>query len=192
MGLAQKPPNCRTVTAIVCINPGNDGSIFQNRSKCPIGGLSCTPLSWSWTAELSPPPFAEPHVVIVLSPWHHKAKALSVAAICGWSTRAVRHSLSSIPASSKVVSGSTRTRFFAVTSLRYFFPTLPLGLEPWKEAEVSEVQHARLAKLHLHETSGTSADLDDSKNVSNESLLQTSSPSQARLHDRAPSLDSPT
>ena len=32
--------NGRTVTAIVCITPGNDGSIFQNRSKGTLSGLN--------------------------------------------------------------------------------------------------------------------------------------------------------
>ena len=84
--------------------------------------ICCTPPSWSRAAELSPPEFAEPQVVIVLSPWYHKAKAPPVAASRGWSTRAVRHSPSSIFAAFKVLSGSTRTRFLAVISLRYFFP----------------------------------------------------------------------
>ena len=89
--------------------------------------ICCALPSWSWTAELSPPKFASPQVTIARSPWHHKAKALPVAASCGWSTRAVRHSPSSISASSKVCSKSTRTRFLAVTSLRCFFPKAPLA-----------------------------------------------------------------
>ena len=32
--------NSRTVTAILCITPGNDGSVFQNRSKRPKCGLN--------------------------------------------------------------------------------------------------------------------------------------------------------
>ena len=32
--------NCQTVTTTVCIAPGNDGSICQNGSKCPICGLN--------------------------------------------------------------------------------------------------------------------------------------------------------
>ena len=83
---------------------------------------SASPLSWSWTAELSPPLYSSPEVTTALSPWHHKAKASRVAASCGWSARAVRHSPSSISASSKVCSKSTRTRFSAVISLRCFFP----------------------------------------------------------------------
>ena len=84
--------------------------------------ICCTPLSWSRTAELSPPRRDSPQVTTALSPWHHNAKALFVAASCGWSTRAVRHSPSSISASSKVCSKSNRTRFLAVISLRYFLP----------------------------------------------------------------------
>ena len=60
--------------------------------------------------------------MIALSPWCHKAKALLVAASCGWSTRAVRHSPPSISASSKLCSKLTKTRLLAVMSLRYFFP----------------------------------------------------------------------
>ena len=67
----------------------------------------------------------------MLSPRHHKAKARSVAASCGWSTRAVRHSPSSISASSKVCSKSTRTRFLAVISLEVLFPKDLFGLCPY-------------------------------------------------------------
>ena len=92
-------------------------------AKAPgVAWICCAPRSWSRTAELLPPYSARPQVTIALCPWHHKTKALCVAASCGWSTRAVRHSPSSISASSKVVSGSTKTRFLAVTSLRYLFP----------------------------------------------------------------------
>ena len=149
--------NCGTVTGILCITPSNDGSIFQNLSKAPDEAWICwTPLSWSWT--LSPPEHASPQVTIALSPWHHKAKALFVAASCGWSTRAVRHSPSSISASSKVCLKLTQIRFLAVISLRYFFPRIPracwqsLTLEAWKKAELWEVQHAHSAKLHLSST----------------------------------------
>ena len=47
-----------------CITPGNDGSIFQNRSKGPpVWPVSAAhPLSWSRTAELSPPSPASPQV----------------------------------------------------------------------------------------------------------------------------------
>ena len=99
-----------------------DPSARMAANACTVAWVCCTPFSWSWTEELSPPRSAWPQVTIVLSPWHHKAKALFVAASCGWSTRAVRHSPSSIWASSKVLSGSTRTRFFAVISLRNFCP----------------------------------------------------------------------
>ena len=87
----------------------------------PADWICCTPLSWPRTAELSPPSSASPQVKMALSPWHHSAKALFVAANCGWSTRAARHSPSSISASSKACSNSTRTRFLAVISLRCFF-----------------------------------------------------------------------
>ena len=158
--------DCRAVAAFVCRAPGNGGPIFQNRSKCITCGLNllllswsrtaelsppprrttepsariaakalfvawicCTPLSWSWSAELLTPYFAPPQVKIALSPGHHKAKANFVAATCGWSTKAVRHSPSSISASSNVFSGSARTRFLAVTSLRFFIKG-SLGLCP--------------------------------------------------------------
>ena len=88
----------------------------------PVLWICCTRLSWSWTAELSPPNCAPPQVTIALSPWHHKAKALLVAASCGWSTRTVRHSPSFICASSKVCSKFTKTRFSPVMSLRCFCP----------------------------------------------------------------------
>ena len=96
-------------------------------AKAPwkVAWICCTPMNWSPTAELSPPPFASPQVMISLSPWHHKAKALPVAASCGWSTRAVRNSPSSISASSKVLSRPARTSFLAVISLRHFCPKAP-------------------------------------------------------------------
>ena len=84
--------------------------------------ICCTPLSWSRTAELSLPQSALPQVMIALSPGCHKAKTAAAATTCGWSIRAVRHSPSSIPDSSRVWLKSTRTRFLAVISLRYFFP----------------------------------------------------------------------
>ena len=87
-----------------------------------VACICCTPLSWSRTAELSPPERAEPQVTTALSPWHHNAKAVFVAASCGWSSRAVRHSPSSISAASNVLLGSTRTRLLAVISLRHFRP----------------------------------------------------------------------
>ena len=87
-----------------------------------VARICCTPLSWSWTAELSPPYSAPPQVTSVLSPWHHKAKALFDAASCGWSTRTVRHSPSFICASSKVCSRLTKTRFSPVIILRCFCP----------------------------------------------------------------------
>ena len=88
----------------------------------PVAWICCKPLSWSWTAELSPPNSLLPQVTMVLSPWHHKAKAPTVAARCGWSTRTVRHSPSFICASSKVCSELTKTRFSPVISLRCFCP----------------------------------------------------------------------
>ena len=179
--------DCRAVAAFVCRAPGNDGPLFQNRSKCITCGLNllllswsrtaelsppprrttepsariaakalfaawicCTPLSWSWSAELLTPYFAPPQVKIALSPGHHKAKANFVAATCGWSTKTVRHSPSSISASSNVFSGSARTRFLAVTSLRFFRLVGPLSLilEQWKKAEVTKAQCAHSATLH--------------------------------------------
>ena len=119
----------------------------------PVSWICCTPLSWSWTAELSPPQSASPQVTIVLSPWHHKAKAYSVDASCGWSTRAVRHSPSSLSASSKVCSRFIKTRFLAVISRRYFSQRLvgPLSLhfEPWMKAEVLEAPDSHSAKRHV-------------------------------------------
>ena len=91
-----------------------------------VAWMCCTPLSWSRTADMWPPKAGSPQVTIALSPWHHKAKAPRVAASCGWSTRAVRHSPSSTSAS-KVLSGSTRTRFLAVISLSSFFPKARLA-----------------------------------------------------------------
>ena len=87
-----------------------------------VAGICCTPLSWSWTAELSLPNYAPPQVTIVLSPWHHKAKAILVAASCGWSTRTVRHCPSFLCDSSKVCSKLTKTRFSPVIILRCFCP----------------------------------------------------------------------
>ena len=122
-----------------------------------VAWICCTPLSWSRTAEPSPPECAEPQVTTALSPWHHKAKAVFVAASCGWSTRAVRHSPSSISAASNVLLGSTRTRLLAVISLRHFrqrlVGLLSLNLELWKKAEVTEVQHPHSAKLRSLEAS---------------------------------------
>ena len=193
--------NCQTVTDQIFTTPANDGSIFQNRSKCisdpgndgsichnrsksiicglnllhalelisdlrtvtttsgspqvttdpsariaakarTVAWICCTPLSWSRTAELSPPESAPPQETIALPPWHHKAKALIVAASCGWSTRAVRHSPSSISASSKVLLRSTRTRFLPVISLRYFFPKArwAIALKSWTVEEGSSLK----------------------------------------------------
>ena len=88
-----------------------------------VAWICCTSLSWSRTVELSPPQCGLPQVTATLSPWrHHKANAVFVAASCGWSTRAVRHSPSFISASSKVWPGSTRILFLAVISLRCFCP----------------------------------------------------------------------
>ena len=67
----------------------------------------------------------------MLSPRHHKAKAPSVAASCGWSTRAVRHSPSSISASSKVCSKSTRTPILGNYKSEVLFPKDLFGLCPY-------------------------------------------------------------
>ena len=103
----------------------------------PVAWICCTSLSWSWTAELSPPKSAPPQVTIALSPWHHKAKALLVAASCGWSTRTVRHSPSLICASSNVCSKLTKTRFSPVISLRCFCPKARWApiLKTWTEED---------------------------------------------------------
>ena len=122
---AKTPPaawicwNCRTVTAIGWFPPSHD-----------TGQYTKTECERFWCiAELSPPKSASPQVKIAPSPWHHEAKALSVAASCVWSTRAVRHSPSSISASSKACSKSTRTRFLAVIS--QIFTKGSLGLCPY-------------------------------------------------------------
>ena len=88
----------------------------------PVAWIFCTLLSWPWIAELSPPKAGWPHVATFCPPQHHKAKAASVAANCGWRTTSVRHSPFSSPAVSMVSSGLSRTRFFAVTSLRNLRP----------------------------------------------------------------------
>ena len=170
--------------------PSHDGSIFQNRSKGRISGLNLLhTLSWSRTAELSPPKSASPQVTIALSPWHHKAKALPVAASCGWSTRAVSHSPSSISASSKVCSKSTRTRFLAVISLRHFFPKACLAfvLTSWTVEEGGSVRSSACpfgkATLYLNHFRRPPNLHGYSKHQRNESLLGTLSPSQARIHD---------
>ena len=95
----------------------------ENRSKGLISGLNLlhTPELILNCRTITAQP-ALPQVTILLSPWHHKAKAIFVAASCGWSTRAVRHSPSSISASSNVCSKLTKTRFLAVISLRCIFP----------------------------------------------------------------------
>ena len=140
--------------------------------------------------------------MIVLSPWHHKAKALCVAASCGWSTRAVRHSPSFISALSKVCSKSTRTRFLAVISLRCFLPKARWAavLTSWT---VEEGRSVRISVCPLGKVTFMWIIWDileiwtALQNISNESLLYTWSPSQARIHDLGypgtmqPSFDSP-
>ena len=68
----QLESNCRTVTAIGCITPGNNGSIFQNRSEGPVCGLN--PLH----TQLSLPYAASMQVTTDPSS-RTAAKALSVA-----------------------------------------------------------------------------------------------------------------
>ena len=58
-------------------------------------------------------------------------------------------------------------------------------LEPWKKVEVTEfsmpIWQSDIYSNHLRR----SQNLDDSSNISNESLLHALSPRQARIHDRA-------
>ena len=122
------------LVAWICTTPGNDCAV--------TGTIAATAEAGNFLPCLLSLP-ASAVAAMVPCPWHHKAKALSVDASCGRSTRAVRNSPSSISASSKVLSGSTRTRFLAVISLRYLFPKarsapLSLHLEPWMKAEVWE------------------------------------------------------
>ena len=141
-----------------------------------VAWICGTPLSWSRTAQLSPPQSAWPQVTIALSPWHHKAKAFPVAASCGWSTRAVRHSPSSISVSSKVCSKSTRTRFLAVISLRSFFPKVCWAavLNSWS---VDEGRSVRSSGFPFSEVTLTCSIRDvrilTTQKISNEILLQT-------------------
>ena len=155
----------------------------------PLAWICCTPLSWSWTAELSPPHLALPQVTTALSPWHHKAKALPVAASCGWSTRAVRHSPSSISASSKVCSKSARTRFLAVISLRCLIPKACWALvlrsctvEEGRSVKSSACPFGKATFILSIELRRPSI-LRTLQHISNESLLHTLGPSQARIHD---------
>ena len=140
-----------------------------------------TPLSWSWTAEVSPPNSAWPQVTIALSPWQYKAKAHCVAATCGWSARAVRHSPSSISASSKVLSGSTSTRFLAVKSLRHFFPKACWAFV-FRSCTVEEGRSVRSSACPFGKAtfiriiSDVLKILTTLQNISNESLLDTLSP----------------
>ena len=91
-----------------------------------------------------------------------RAALTVVAAGCGWNIRAAGHSPSSISASSKVCSQSTRTRFLSLTSLSLGL-SHSLHLEPWNKAEASaEVQkkkqkrqHGRPGKSLLFVTNGT-------------------------------------
>ena len=110
--------NCKTITATDCITPGNDESIFQNRSK----GLFCR-LNLLDTPEL----ISNCRTVtaaVCMAPGNDCGISMTpqrkgTTCCCQW---AVRHSPSSISASFKVCSKSTRTRFLAVISLRHFFP----------------------------------------------------------------------
>ena len=154
-----------------------------------VAWICCTPLSWSWTAELSLPNYAPPQVIIVLSPWHHKAKAVLVAASCGWSTRTVRHCPSFLCDSSKVCSKLTKTRFSPVIILRCFCPKA-LGppsssLELRKTAKVTEAhKRAHSAKLPVHLLHVKSYLgrhlLTTFENISNDSPFRTLSPSQRK------------
>ena len=226
--------NWRTVTAKAYFTPGNDRSICQNRSKgprksglnllhtpelilnCqlspplfarpqvttdpssriaakapPVAWICCTPLSCSWTAELSPPRYSSPQVTIVRSPWHHKAKAPSVAASCGWSTRAVRHSPSSISASSNVCSKLTETRFLAVRSLRCIFPKACRAavFNSWSEEEGRSVRSSAwpsskatfILSIELRGWDVLKI-LTTLQNISNKSPLHTLSPTDSCSH----------
>ena len=122
----EKILNRRTVTAIVCI-----------RQRIHLSESQQRPHLWR---EFAGHPWADlelrnfhrhsvHHPRSRLRYLHHKAKALTVAACCGWSTSAVRHSPSSISSSFKVCSKLTKTRFLAAISplekstlLRCFFP----------------------------------------------------------------------
>ena len=151
--------------------------------------MCCTPFSWSWTDELSPPYLAWPQVTTALSPWHHKANAPSVATSCGWSIRAVRHSPSSISASSKVCSKLSKTLFSAVTSLRYFFPKA-LWASVITSWTVEQGWSVRSSGFPFSKATLIWSICDVLKiwttlqNISNESLLGALSPSQARIHDQ--------
>ena len=153
----------------------------------PVAWNCCTPLSWSRIAELSPPSSASPQVTMAESPWHHKAQALFVAASCGWSTRAVRHSPSSISASCKVLSGSIKTRFLAVISLRHFRPKARWAavLKSWTVEEGRSVRSSGFPFIKAIFTWSIRGVLRilATQNISNESLLQTLSPSQARMEE---------
>ena len=150
--------------------------------------ICCTPLSWSRTAELSPPRRDSPQVTTALSPWHHNAKALFVAASCGWSTRAVRHSPSSISASSKVCSKSNRTRFLGSDKSEVLFAKGSLGCCPYilNRGRRQKCQKfsmpIRQSYIHLKHL-GHPPILTALQNISNEFLLHTLSPSQATVHD---------
>ena len=138
--------------------------------------------------------------MIALSPWHHKAKANCVAASSGWSTRAVRHSPSSISASSKVCSKSTRARFLAVISLRCFCPKACWALvlrsctvEEGRSVKSSACPFGKATFILSIELRRPSI-LRTLQHISNEALLHTLGPSQARIHDLGtmqPSFDSP-
>ena len=88
----------------------------------PVPWTCCTFLSWSCTAELSPPPSALPQVTILLPPKHHDAKApldsiFFVAATFPLIATAVRQYFSSSRASKSDWAGSNKMRPSAVTSL---------------------------------------------------------------------------
>ena len=47
--------DCEAFTTELWIAPGNKRSIFQAAKAPAVAWTWCTPLSWSWTLELSPP-----------------------------------------------------------------------------------------------------------------------------------------
>ena len=77
-----------------------------------------TLLSWSWTAEQSPPQGGLPQATTCLPPQHHKANAVPDLATWACCTTAVRCSLSWTPAVCKETKGLARTCPSIVTSFR--------------------------------------------------------------------------